>query len=634
MFKKISLSILLLSFFGMLSAKDLKYPVSEIPAALKENAHTVIRNYQQEVEIKSEKSAVVTATMVITILNKNGQRNGIFHAVQNSMNRVYNVRGKLYDETGKQIKSFNGDDVQDFSMIQGYSLYEDNRIKLIDPKCANYPYTIEYSYQIDMSQTLFLPGWSHDDENTSYENLALILKTPAGYPLRYKEYNFPTTVSKEAKDGKDIYKWTITNLKARTQEPMASVFTPEYPSLAIVPDNFGLGDTKGISSTWKGLGLWATDLMKDRDKLPETTIAKLKEITATCKNDMEKVKAVYEFMQQKTRYVNLSIGIGGWQPFEATTVEKYSYGDCKALSNYTHALLSAIGIKSYYTLVKAGSDADAIDDKFPSSQFNHAIICVPIEKDTIWLECTSQRLPFGFNSDFTDDRNVLIIDGDDSKLAHTRVYSVKENCINRSSIVKIGDEDSGEAKVTTHYIGLCYDQMLPIYHADNADKLKRITQSIELPSFKLNDFTLTENRSKTPSFDQKLNIFVTNYIHKLVGDIALLPLNFMNKLTSIPEKVRNRKTEMCIRRPYMENDTVIYEVPASYQITQLPEKVEIKNEFGNFSATSTQKGNSITYIRHFELTKGVFPATAYADYREFLEKISTADEAVASLKKL
>jgi len=62
--------------------------------------------------------------------------------------------------------------------------------------------------------------------------------------------------------------------------------------------------------------------------------------------------------------------------------------------------------------------------------------------------------------------------------------------------------------------------------------------------------------------------------------------------------------------------------------------VEIKNEFGNFSATSTQKGNSITYIRHFELTKGVFPATAYADYREFLEKISTADEAVASLKKL
>jgi len=33
------------------------------------------------------------------------------------------------------------------------------------------------------------------------------------------------------------------------------------------------------------------------------------------------------------------------------------------------------------------------------------------------------------------------------------------------------------------------------------------------------------------------------------------------------------------------------------------------------------------------LTKGVYPAEAYAEFRDFLEQISTADEAVASLKK-
>lgn len=631
---KLRLLIAFLVVFSTVSAKNPIYPVQDIPATLKENAHTVIRNYQQEIEIKSEKSAVVTISIVSTILNKNGLRDGFFHAVQNPMNRVFNVRGKLYDESGKQVKTFGPDDVEDFSMIQGYSLYEDNRIKLINPKYVNYPYTIEYSYQTDMKQTLFLPTWSHNDENTSYENSVLILKTPAGYPIRYKEYNLPASVSKVTKDGKDIYSWKISNLKAKTDEPMASVYTPESPTVTIVPENFTIGDSKGTSSSWKSLGLWATDLMKDRDKLPDATIAKLKEITANCKTDLEKVKAVYEFMQLKTRYVNLSIGIGGWQPFEATTVEKYSYGDCKALSNYTHALLSSIGVKSYYTLVRAGADADAIDDKFPSSQFNHAFVCVPLEKDTVWLECTSQRLPCGFNSDFTDDRNVLLVDGENSKLVHTRVYQASENYISRTTSVKILDENTGTATVNSDYKGLSYDEILPLFYADNADKKKRLTNRIKLPSFTLDNFSITENRSKTPVFNEKLNLSLTYYIKKLQGDIALLPLNFINKAIPVPEKVRNRKTDMCIRRAFLENDTVNYELPKEFTVTELPANQTVTTQFGKYISVATKKANTITFARHFELFKGVFPPEAYADFRDFMEQVSSADEAVATLKKI
>jgi len=283
-------------------------------------------------------------------------------------------------------------------------------------------------------------------------------------------------------------------------------------------------------------------------------------------------------------------------------------------------------------LVKAGKGSNNIDPLFPSSQFNHVIVCVPIEKDTLWLECTNQRMPCGYNGDFTDDRDVLLIDGENSKLVHTRIYQTSENCINRTSKVQFDEDLVGTSTVNAHYIGLCYDDIMPIYYADNADKLKRVTQRIELPSFTLLNFSYLENRSRTPSFDENLNLSVRNYIHKLVGDVALLPLNFMNKLTSVPDKVRNRKTDMCIRRPYMENDTVVFRLPKGYKVTELPEKSEISNEFGKYLAMSSLNGDSITYIRHFELFKGVFPATAYQSFREFLEQVSTADQAVASLK--
>jgi len=633
MFKRIFCSLILPSLCIVVSAKELMYPVSEIPAALLQNAHTVMRVYKQEVEIKSEKSAVVSVTEVRTILNKNGEDNAYFQESSTPICKLSNIKGKVYNEFGKQIKSLGGDDVIDHSAISGFSLYEDNRVKYIDPKTLTYPFTVEYTYDIDLKQTLFLPVWSHGSENTSYENSVFIVKTPVGYSFRYKEYNLPKGVVKSILDNMVVYTWTISNLPARISEPMTTKSLPTYPLVRLAPNKFGIGETKGSSETWKDLGLWVVGLIDKRDLLSDATKAKIKELAVSCKTDFEKIKVIYEYTQRKTRYVSIQVGIGGWQPFDAETVDKTSYGDCKALSNYMKALLSTVGLKSYYTCVDAGSSISNIDREFPAYHFNHVMLCVPLEKDTVWLECTSQRKPCGFNGDFTDDRDVLIVDGENSKLVHTRIYPATENCINRYTKVNLADIESGDATATTKYIGLCYDDMMPTYYADDADKLKKITQSIELPSFSLTKFALVENRSKTPSLDEHLNLTFTNYIKKM-GDIALLPLNFMNRLSSIPDKVRSRKTDMCIRRSYMENDTVTYRLPKGYQVTDLPQKTEFGSKFGKYVSLSTQSGSEITYIRHFELTKGTFPAQDYADFRDFLEQISTADEVVASLKKI
>lgn len=630
--KLIVIFTIIVTFSFNLSGKDLKYPVSAIPSILKENAHTVYREHQEVLEIKSEKSAVLNVTEVRTILNKNGEENGDFMELYDPMNKIVSLKGKVYDETGKQIKTLSSNDVIDHSYISDFSMYDDNRVKILESKTLTYPYTVEYNYEIDLKQTLFLPSWSHGEENTSYENSSYKLIVPTGYKIKYKEFNLNNDVKKSTESGKDIYLWSLNNLKARTNEPMASRSMPDYPLLMLVPENFAVDDSNGSTKSWKDLGIWVTSLIEDKDKLPEETVSKIKALTTNCKTEFEKIKLVYEYMQQKTRYVSIQVGIGGWQPFDATTVDKYSYGDCKALSNYTKALLSAAGIKSFYTLVYAGSNNKIIDESFPSSQFNHVIVCVPLNTDTVWLECTNQRMPCGYTGDFTDDRKVFLIDGENSRLIHSRIYPVEENCTNRVANVKFNEDLNSEAIVNTTYKGLCYDEILPVYYADNADKLKIVTQRINLPSFTLSNFKYTENRCKTPSFNENLNLIVTNYIHKLVGDVALLPLNFMNKLTTIPEKVRNRKSEMSIRRPVMENDTIVYELPKNIKITNLPEKKEITNKYGKYTTTAVADGTVITYTRHFELYKGTFPASDYSEFRDFLEQISTADNDVASLK--
>ena len=89
-------------------------------------------------------------------------------------------------------------------------------------------------------------------------------------------------------------------------------------------------------------------------------------------------------MQNKTRYVSIQLGIGGYQPFEASVVDKTGYGDCKALSNYMLSMLETIGIKGHYALIMAGQNSPELEEDFPSSQFNHAIVAVPNGADTLW----------------------------------------------------------------------------------------------------------------------------------------------------------------------------------------------------------------------------------------------------------
>ncbi len=75
-----------------------------------------------------------------------------------------------------------------------------------------------------------------------------------------------------------------------------------------------------------------------------------------------------------------------------------------------YSLLKEAGITSCYTLIKAGEMPDILPAIFLPSNLIMLFLCVPLQKDTMWLECTSQTLPSGYLGDFTCDRYALLID--------------------------------------------------------------------------------------------------------------------------------------------------------------------------------------------------------------------------------
>ncbi len=607
------------------SAKEIKYNVADIPKTLRENARSVVRNQEIVLNIKSISKATVNVTYAITVLNKNGLKDAYFQEFYDKFSKISGVKGRVFDENGVQIKKIPGDEILDYSAISGFSIYEDNRVKYIDPKIRNFPFTVEYSYEESWDGLFSFPSW----EPQPYFNLAVEKSSykatiPKNLTFRFTERNIPSRASVTSDSENNIYYWELQNLKAQEYEPYSVSEEEIFPHVIAAPADFEIDNYKGSLTSWENFGKFISTLNKGKNNLSDDTKKVMNDLVAGITDDYEKIRKIYEYMQGHTRYVSIQVGIGGWQPFDAAMVHRLSYGDCKALTNYMKTMLEAVGIKSNYCLVRAGSTAPSLLSEFPSSQFNHAFLCVPLKSDTIWLECTNQRVPCGFLGDFTDDRDVLLIDDKDGKIVHTKIYSLNDNKEIHTSYLKMDENGKGSAEIHSVFKGLNYDHILPTYLADDTDKKRRISERMKFPGFQIVNFKYTENKAIIPSIEETLNVNFENCLTQL-GSRYFLPLNFSNQIKNSPYSMRSRKRGILIRRPSFEADTTVYELPAALRPEHLPQPVLITDKFGKYTAKVEYAGNKIYYTRVYQLYKGQYPASDYNGFVEFFDKIASAD---------
>ncbi|MFA8434206.1 MAG: DUF3857 domain-containing transglutaminase family protein [Marinifilaceae bacterium] len=634
--KHISLLCLLVCFcWSHLQAKKNEpvYPVSSIKEQMKKNANSVVRFDQCIFSIESIKRATLKNHKIITILNKKGDHAAIFTTFYDKLMPLLSLKIKIYNANGKLIKKVKNSEIRDFSAASYGTLFSDNRVKLYEPQQKDYPYTIEFEYETQFNGLLNFPGWTPVDRyKQAIEHSELIVKIPLSQELRYKNYNFSGDFSFTENEKEKNFQWLVTDFLALKAEPLSPHFQELAPKVLLGPTDFEMEDYSGNQDSWKGFGQWIATLNKGRCELPQETLSKIKELTADCESTFEKIKVLYEFMQSKTRYVSIQLGIGSWQPFKASTVDEFGYGDCKALSNYMKSLLNAADIPSQYTLVRAGSSAIALDTSFVHNGFNHAILMVPLPKDTVWLECTSQHQPCGFLGSFTQNRNVLVISENGGNIVHTPVYNEHFNIQNRKAEVAIDESGNAEVKVSTHYKGLQYENLNPIYNKGLEDQKKHLYREIKLSDFTIEELLINQNKKRIPESELQMRMSVKAYASQ-TGDRMFLPLNLMNQSTYIPKKVKERNQKVVIDYPYCDHDTIHITLPNNFQVESLPKPTTIASEFGTYSTQIDIKDDELTFIRSIEIHKGLYPPERYEEVRKFYKSIAKADRTKLVLKK-
>jgi len=575
--------------------------------------------------IKSPGKAVERYNCVITILNESAADYNRISVHYDKLSNISSLKAILYDKNGVKIKDYKTSDFKDISLISSSSIYDDNRIKTQTVYHASYPYTIEYSVTKEYKGLLGYPNWFPQNSfNLSVQHSDHSIDFPKDLNIKIRE-NLIKKSKEEVGDRTKTITYSIDNLTAIQTEPMSVGISLITPHVSFAPTFFEYDGFPGDLSDWNSYGKWLFELSNGLTDLPLIEKEKVSSLTSGLNSETEKIKAIYKYLQSKSRYVSIQLGIGGFRPFPAEKVAMNGYGDCKALSNYMLALLKEANIKSHLVVVGANPKAGLNENFSSANQVNHMILCVPLQKDTIWLECTSQKSPFNYLGSFTEGRNVLLVTEKGGQIAKTSAQSPEDNAMFRKANVEIKPNGNAIISMNTLYTGEQFEDIEVQLYNEPKNQKDFIYHNIDIPSPKLISYNYEQSDKDKASLKETLALEVDKATTTL-GNRTFLVLNMLNKRSYIPEVSKNRRTGIKLNRNYLDYDEITYELPINYNIEFLPSPIEINSDFGQYKSSIKSEGNKLIYIREQTMFKKDFPANRIQDLANFYRQIYNADK--------
>ena len=606
---------------------DFNLSTLTIPNSLKKDASSVVRMEKVEFRIISPGETEISHQRVVTLLSSESRENNLVIQYDKS-SRVQRIEAALYDAMGRSVRKIKDSEVNDYSAVSDFSIYEDNRLKHLEIQHGTLPYTVDFSYTRKNKGPLvmFYPSWDIQSFKASVQHATFVVRVPANMQIHFKPLNIDIqpVITRDAKE--TVYTWTVENLPAIVRESYGPSADEILPKVLTAPASFEIDGYAGSMSTWKDYGAFLNQLWTGRDQLSPGMAAQVKAMAGSATSNVEKINRLYRYLQQNTRYVSVQLGIGGWQPFEAQFVEKNKYGDCKALTNFMKSMLKEAGIAAYPAVIHSGADRYEVPEDFVDPSFNHVILHIPSEN--YWLECTSNTIPPNYIGEDNADRPVLLITEAGGRLAKTPALSAQSNRQESRADIHLAMDGSAKVENRIRFTGANHELFRALSRQVSAQEYKEYyLKNGPLPACQVELF---EGGASDESPEASLHYLVNIMRYGSKGGKRLfVPLNTITPSRIVLPVPENRRRDIVDRDQYVELDTTVFHLPAGATVESIPkEGFHLDTDFGKYDVQIIPgEAGTLQYIRRLEIRPFKLPAERYQDVRQFYLDVGKMDGA-------
>ena len=617
------------ALLGVACACMARAQVPGIPDSLLKNSDAVARLMSVDFVYNTPTSASAKFVEETTILNNTATDKGSFTCYVSPTSSLKNFSGTLCDAQGRTLRKFKRSDLK-YTEFSGGTLASDIATYYLEVYAPSYPYTVRYEYEMAYKNGLFnfptfIPVGS---KGTALEKGVYTVSVPAGMQFRYKGLHIGAP-AKESADGRDVYRWVLENVPAIKPEPASPPILDLVPLVFAVPGEFEYEKTRGSMCDWASYGIWQCGLLEGRNRLPEALRAEVHRRTDDLATAREKVRALYDYLGESTRYVSIQLGIGGQQPATAEEVFKTKFGDCKALSNYMHAMLGECGIESDYAIIHTSRRRMSPDFASPD-QADHAILRVPLARDTLWLECTNTEVPFGYIHRKIAGHDAIVFRNGTGELVTLPQYADSLNRMVQEVEITISEDGSAEGHISERYETGQYEQQMGFPKMDEKKRTDYLLGALKIPMVKVSGITCDEHKEALPWIEMDYAISSPKYFN-ITGNRCFVPQTPFTNLS--PYRDKERHYDIYVGMGYSDITTVRIQIPENMQVEACPRPCCVTEPFGSYSLKIDVGQGLITIEQRTCMHAGTYPRKMFGQYRDFITGRAKAFNANIVLKK-
>ena len=611
--RKILTALLLLSS-GLLAAQE-KY-------------NAIVLEDTETFAMSSATSGTLTVVRSVRVFNDAGLEEAVFEEYTDQFRSLSSFKGTLEREGAKPLK-IKKEDLVTVSVASG--LAEDGFINGYQPS-ASYPFTVTYEYTINYRKGIasFPTYFPVSAEKVKLEKGSYTLRVVPGTPVNTvcsKVGECREKAGRTKAEGQ-IYEWEVPVFEGFTDEMLMPSWREIVPYIFACPADFTYAGVSGSQGTWEDVGAWVYGLKQGTNDLPEAVKSQLKDMTASAGSDLEKVRILYDYLREHTRYVSIQLGIGGYKPFPASQVHQSGFSDCKGLSNYMQSMLDAVGIPSYTTLVNTNR-ADFLPGYSGIGQMNHVMLCVPLseKKDTLWLECTNPAVPLGYRHEDVAGHQVVITTADGGIPVRVRSYADSLSRTICETDLELAADGSAKASVKRSLYLDETESWTNIRDWKPDTRRSRLTSGL---SVQPQDVTLVSVRDNFKEYDgpgfypwmQVDYTFDTRQYANAGKDRLFVPVNPHPKGATLSRG--KRQNDLVCRRGSIVCDRIRIHLPEGYALENTPAPVSLDTEWGTFTSTCEVEGDTVLIVQELATKRFREPAERFDDFRTFIRAINKA----------
>jgi tetratricopeptide (TPR) repeat protein len=447
------------------------------------------------------------------------------------------------------------------------------------------------------------------------QKVILRLTFPRDLTIDYSITTINVEPEIQTKKDQRTYTWEIKDIPGINVESSMPVFSSLNPVLSVT-----------TLKSWAQINKWARERLFTGLEITPQIKDKAEEISSGAISREEKIKAVANYIHNNVRYVYADIDRGGFTPHPLQEILDSRYGDCKDQSMLFISLLNCIGIEAFPVLLNPFPQDEFTE--VPASYFSHLITVVPGERDSLWLDMTSQVTPFPELAFSDQHRKALVIDGKTDRLTVTpnspafSTNAIFTNTVSFRKGVAISD-------LSIEASGAISEALKSLFMSAGDDDIKEFFRNLlrnYIENAQLDSVVLPELQNHDIKFNSHIYFHLDSAWKKgeatfAFQSLSALPLGLLAGLDSrsMPEK---RENDIIFSFPYEIQSSEIYLPPQRFMFpVSIPSDDSIKNEFLEFKKRFTRSKTNIAVNWQLKIGTNNIPKSRYNSYVTAVKKM-------------